>query len=1708
MASKELELLENVELRLALADTDAKFEATVATFLAPFLRKLDSPHDAVRHKVVGMCSHVNKRLKATPAIKVPVEPLLALYTAQASGPLLRSFALVYIELAFARLSDPEAVKFLPLLIPGIAGRPAAQRSVILAIAIPIMAKYKPPRPSDPPVHDPFGFAGHDADLQFVLECILDIMLYIVPASGRTLTAQTAAANAATPPPTALDVLPPGLSKAAVVTITNSLQAPWCKSNADVRDLKTALARVLMMDHVLPDRVCVLEKFLIFLVCAGNAYSEVQAVGEEGLRRYAKPDFEDAAVVVRLYALYLGNGGPATAASPAASPAASAPAASTPTPTAATPAAAAASAVSDTLRGPATPALKHKILDFLMRSARATNQLPQTVQVAFDALYSPTTTPKLRLAGMSFVQWIARMADTDKLRPIGAVMLSGLLKFINDGPPETGSALENETLHGFAYEAVGLLSKRLPSLFRDDLSILVGFFSAVSTVSRNVRVSVQEALSNMIPAYKDVIADAAKRTQIEALLLANMDKHEHHARYIATKYAVQLFPFTSTFARYICVLASADPKLEVMDEAKRGLRFPDLPPVGGSDAEERAALDGWRQLLPGFSDTVELFARLGKRSRAAAVAIYPGAKWVTNMTAAAYTHQLEFLRQLLVLTADPRARVSELGVIEDFAAGTSGIVGATTRARLSELLLAMWTAQHADTTTATATTDMQVDVAKSVTGLHGYIHFIEQALKADGGDAILQLVASSLLLELVSLAPRGLSVSYSGRADWIRSFLSSIRDETRLSMAHILGIVATSNLEDAGRLASLLKLLDELLAGSVDMARTATELRHGSMVSIGFLIGRLEYRHPYDFGTLVPVAKISTLLDAVAEGLHGDHPFIVIGACEALAEAGRYAPLVFVDGAKWTAKTVLDKLTSLAKSSREAKVQEAAIYALGHIALGTPAFLDTVLDFVLTLPSALSKNSEMHFNVGDTLCTALLGFASSHMIEFLDIADCAFPPPPQAGTGKSVPVPDAAKADAFVDKIMELMRPTSSAVARKAACIWLLCLTKYGGSTATVTARALQIHAAFSSLLGDRDEFTQEVASKGIGLVYDIGDQAVKDELVRSLVSTFTEGRKLAPQSVTGETQLFDSSAVGTAPDGTNITTYQSILSLAADMNQPDLVYKFMSLASHHAIWNSRRGASMGFGSIAAQAERELTPHLPQLIPRLYRYQFDPNPKVAENMRNIWRTLVKEPKKAVDAHFETIIKDLLVSLGDRMWRTREASCNALADLLHGRQMADIEPFLQDLWTMSFRALDDIKETVRVAAFATCKTLTNLTLRFTDPHNVSLAQGSKVLAIMVPFFLNKGLGSMAEEVRKFSLATVLKMCKTGGVLLKPHITDLVGTLLESLSSLEPQSLNYLSFHVDKYNVTQEQLDTSRLSAARNSPMMDAAEQCVAHVDAAVLDTLIPRLCGIIRKGVGLPTRAGCARFVYTLVQRLPQDFAPHADTVLKALSGAIQDRSPVVRKAFATAIGHVVRVATDAAVARLVAHLRKGYLEGDAGDEDARSVAPVTLLEMSRSAGDKMKGFHSTVLPLAYIGARDTTGSAEAAAAAAALAASGSTAAPTNTIKALWAAVWEENTAGASGAAKLWVIEILDLCETLLRESPSWPVKRQVGSSIADLAATLGPAIEPHMDRIIPLLTDTLSGRTWDGKRGRARGPGLCVRQRQSSARPRLAAHDRD
>lgn len=123
--------------------------------------------------------------------------------------------------------------------------------------------------------------------------------------------------------------------------------------------------------------CALSCWLISLACSADTFHLVKSFGEDGLKRYPKPDFESESLIHRLFRVYMGveaQGGSCYC------------------------------DFVDLRVPPASVFLKCKLLEYLARSKLAANRFPQTIQVAFDALYSPDSISHSKSLGMQFVQW--------------------------------------------------------------------------------------------------------------------------------------------------------------------------------------------------------------------------------------------------------------------------------------------------------------------------------------------------------------------------------------------------------------------------------------------------------------------------------------------------------------------------------------------------------------------------------------------------------------------------------------------------------------------------------------------------------------------------------------------------------------------------------------------------------------------------------------------------------------------------------------------------------------------------------------------------------------------------------------------------------------------------------------------------------------------------------------------------------------------------------------------------------------------------------------------------------------------------------------------------------------------------------------------------------------------------------------------------------
>jgi hypothetical protein len=454
--------------------------------------------------------------------------------------------------------------------------------------------------------------------------------------------------------------------------------------------------------------------------------------------------------------------------------------------------------------------------------------------------------------------------------------------------------------------------------------------------------------------------------------------------------------------------------------------------------------------------------------------------------------------------------------------------------------------------------------------------------------------------------------------------------------------------------------------------------------------------------------------------------------------------------------------------------------------------------------------------------------------------------------------------------------------------------------------------------------------------------------------------------------------------------------------------------------------------------------LQELIPLLYRYQFHLNSQVATWIRVLFKRLLSASGNSVDSFAPAILRVLQSGLQHSGAAIRETSLIALAEALKTfevrKSAKDSEVLWDDLCKAALKLLDDVHDSVRIAAIRAC---TNLCTTLSP-------------SLTMPFILDS-VKSETIEVHKFSLNMIKKLLEVQPNELLPYVGDLIQSLLEVLSSLEPQILNYMSFHVHKYDMDPVELDAKRLTLLRESPVMRNVENLLELAcSQGKTDSMIQALANVVRKGVGLLTRGGTARAILGLKKGILTSEA--ADELLKSLSGAIFDANLALRHAMASAVAHVIGIgASDNAVCRFCAHLTKQYLNFP----ERRDAVATTVLACAKSPSslEVMSNLMDAHLPLTSLGFQtiakpgaDSASSVE---------------------KKKWETAWQIYVHSESSAVKLYASEIKSLAVECLKTSKHWDIQDQSAKVLFWLVCSHSVPISP--EEIEPLFSITETHR---------------------------------
>ncbi|QIX00250.1 hypothetical protein AMS68_005767 [Peltaster fructicola] len=1231
--------------------------------------------------------------------------------------------------------------------------------------------------------------------------------------------------------------------------------------------------------------------------------------------------------------------------------------------------------------------------------------------------------KLRTAVFEYINFVARYGPQDVLHAIAPQLINRLRDFVeNQGWPKPGLN-EDLSTRAYAYEVIGLLIKAgAPTLIfetdhpRADLLRWL-FTSLASDASGGTTiVSIEEAVSTVLGTLARHTITKEEQQVLEDLLIEQMtlsddlkaNQRLRSTRFAAVRFANRCLPFESVKARWVDLLATdaSDERMEVKEESERGLSpYWYLMLKGANGVSGDEVVS-----FPPFTDLV--------------THLFPGSSDNTKRHDRNGRHlakSLAFSRRILLHEA-LRDSKQVPALSADWERNLDTLVENDQKARDT---VKCYLAQFPE----------------------GY----SRSLKVFQAALFEQLISQtpqeqSYIVQHLSLAPDSLCKALVPAVSELLPVIMSNDYTSRVAAAHCFGILASH--PDAG---DMTKLTDELLAKALAW-KTAAGAQinqvHGSILALAYTFSRKHYRthgHKLSDSATDFIKELSVEMpEQATDSTIRDALYIALG------QLSIFGALSFekLD----TLKATTNEIYKLAKTG-----DEKAITCLGQLSMTCKDSTDEGLKHIENKLHELHevRQAEVHFSVGEAFSYLACGWKSSALATKLDVNGPGFEQVDRSGI-----------LERLTERFAKDCVNTKPSL-KKAAVMWLLCLVQYCGHLPEMQTKLGLCQAAFKRCLVDRDDLVQESASRGLSLVYEKGDRSLKDDLVRDLVSSFSSDKQgQLAGTVSEDTQLFEPGALPTG-DG-SVSTYKDIMSLASEVGDSSLVYRFMSMASSNAIWSSR--AAFGrFGLSNVLSDSSVDGYLaenPKLYPKLYRYRFDPNSGVRRSMNDIWNALVKDSGATIDKHFDAIIQDLLVSILGKEWRVRQASCAAVADLLQGRSLEKYESYLEDVWDKCFKVLDDIKESVRAAAATLARSLTGILTRSLESDHSANKTATAMLKHVLPFLLSpSGMESSAQEVQLFAVHTLLEIIKkSNGQTLRPFIPELIERLLGLLSTMEPEAVNYIHLNASKYNLTEQKIDDMRLSSVRSSPIMEAIERCLDLLDDDTMQKLQPKLEHAMRSAVGLPSKVGASRVLVSLSTRRAQIFRPSADHFLRVTEKLVLDRNETVASSYAAAAGYMARHASDKQFLRLATFASDLYFKAEGDREGAtprRSISSGEVVHaIAKHASDRFNAVATSFLPLVYFAKHDSHPA----------------------VKEQFQNTWNEAVGGAR-AVQLYLRDILMLIQAHL-DSPQWTLKHTAARSVADATIAISTS-----DRTLfpdtavalwPVIEKALAGKTWDGK----------------------------
>ncbi|CRK95076.1 CLUMA_CG008554, isoform A [Clunio marinus] len=1513
---------------------------------------------------------------------------------ESSNSFLINFAIIYITLGFPRLDIQKQTELVSVILNCLEGKPEVHQNKLLMLILPLLGELK--FPENPEERKTlFGLSERPNTKQHLLSILLDVLL-----------------------------LPYGFIESEVPSGMSSYNFKRvCLENKKAEYLETMKKGIVrFLDCGVFDDTEIVPHLIV--ASADTRFSVATPALNELNKICTSLDWFDAKMTAPLYILFSGNG----------------------------------SKVPERKTSPCSTRVKQKILQHLLKCRGNAINVAKGIQVIFEGLFGgESTNQKCKVAALQFATNLISYGQKDLIEKLSKVLQTYITKLIGS---ESSEPID---VQNAAYNAIAKLIATCPESFNKDVNLIVDYFNHLNASTPDMHNTIREVLVALAQAFKwdpskqkdepmelddegkfeqkkfnEKFSPSSSHLLILGVLQEQAESRLPIAQNVASLFLTTCFPSYFVPARYLLlVLCGTSAQLRETiygylygSQRKDHINYSKLISCDhvGDDADEKELLIDQMIILPGFKPMIYHIEKIAEKklSSASERATYNNHKLAFNLDI--FTELLEYLRVCLW-----------------FSAGCSSEPGTDNQmSMLSDFIT-------------------QLNDCGNIEHIEKFMKLIRNVLVAKKG-----IVELSCLSDLLTAAPTIITKNNHDLRSSLSNSLREVNETTRTLIARIYGILLAYGTDE--------KNFNDEIKNLANVSQKSLEYQHGSVLALsnGFYHRIINLRKTEDdmgLAQLISSSELSDSINYLVKLLTDQKALLTLAAIKGISLIGCSTELPLeeinddedsskdkmeVDEPQNTKNYVFKTIFHLLKSSQtKQKIREDSAHCLGHLSIGDSKFFaKKTINGFLDLKRS-TKDAAIHIAIAQGLVFVVAG-------------------------DENLPKEVHCKEDDEMlrNLVSELVKivPEVNVCSRQAVALWLLAVVKACSQRKPVLEKKRILQMAFTNLLSEENELVQDVASRGLGLIFSISNESDQSELSNILLDQLTAGNKGKVRQVTDDTQLFEEGVLGKTPTGGNLTTYKELCSLASDLNQPEIIYSFMQLANNNASWNSRLGAAFGLKSISGIAKTKMQPYLSKIVPRLFRYKYDPTPKIQNSMISIWDSVVIDNKETIELYYWEILEDITTNLTHSEWRTRIACCLAIRDLikrssglrLRSREPSQStdekmevdgnvpEPELKKLWSQLYRVMDDIHEGTREAAEGTAKLLAKIcVVSVSCDHGKS---GANVSASILPFLLETGVTHTVKEIRELSLKTVSEMIDSSGQLIHPHLSSLIPCLLKATGELDSSKLSMLSTMVSAQSGTQEAVDSARAEMAKSHYTMETLNKCIKYIDYSTLEKTTPAVLDLIKTSVILGTKIATAHFVCLISIHLSKDMTPLVGKYLSACVTALSDRNTVVRKYYATAIGHLIGNAKDTTVVSLFKKLNSMYFEDQSGK--SRSIV-LTLSAINKKHADIIKDYSSSIMPLIFFAKHEEINEDNK-----------------STVE-MWQELWNDVSFGDS-MLQLYFNDIVAVLESSLN-SQSWLLKAQSGCSIKTIAKRLETSLkEEDRIRLTELALSNVSGRTFYGK----------------------------